>query len=59
MFFYDRLPIEVPLFVLVSNTSRKEILLSCSSSLVNLIFFVVLLMVCKMSFVLSFFIITN
>ena len=43
----------VPSSVLVSKTSRKASWLFCSSSLVNLMLFVVLLIVCKMSSVLS------
>ncbi len=45
----------MPSLVLVNKTSRKASWLFCSSSLVNLMFFVVLFIVCKMSSVLSFF----
>ena len=50
---------KVPLSVLVINTSKNASLLSCSSSLVNLMFLLVLLIVCKMSSVLSFLTVAN
>ena len=46
--------VKVPLSVFVIRTSKKASLLSCSSSLVNLMFLVVLLIVSRMSSVLSF-----
>jgi hypothetical protein len=46
--------VKVPLSVFVIRTSKNASLLSCSSSLVNLMFLVVLLIVCRMSSVLSF-----
>jgi hypothetical protein len=45
--------VKVPLSVFVIMTSKNASLLSCSSSLVNLMFLVVLLIVCRMSSVLS------
>ena len=47
------------LSVFVISTSKNASLFSCSSSLVNLIFLVVLLIVCKMSSVLSFLTVAN
>ncbi len=45
---------KMPLSVFVISMSKNTSLFSCSSSLVNLMFLVVLLIVCKMSSVLSF-----
>ena len=45
--------VKVPLSVFFIRTSKNASLLSCSSSLVNLMFLVVLLIVCRMSSVLS------
>ncbi len=50
---------KVPLFVFVISTSKNASWLSCSSSLVNLMFLVVLLIVCKTSSVLSFLTVAN
>ncbi len=50
---------KVPLSVFVISTSKNASLLSCSSSLVNLMFLVVLSIVCKKSFVFSFLIAAN
>jgi hypothetical protein len=46
--------VKVPLSVFGIRSFKKASLLSCSSPLVNLMFLVVLLIVCRMSSVLSF-----
>ena len=50
---------KLPLSVFVISTSKNASWLSCSSSLVNLMFLVVLLIVCKTSSVLSFLTVAN